>query len=52
MQFGFMVERRTIDAVFILKRLQEEYHAEGKNLYMSLVDLKRAYVRVPRKVFK
>ena len=29
MQFGFMHERGTIDAVFILRRLQEEYHAKG-----------------------
>ena len=28
MQFGFMPERGTIDAVFILRRLQEEYHAK------------------------
>ena len=31
MQFGFMPERGgTMDAVFILRMLQEEYHAEGK----------------------
>ena len=29
-QFGFMPERGTIDAVFILRRMQEEYHAIGK----------------------
>ena len=34
MQFGFMPERGTIDAVFILRRLQEEYHAKGKMLNM------------------
>ena len=31
-QIGSMPERRTIDAAFILKRLQEEHHAEGKKL--------------------
>ena len=31
MQFGFMPERGTIEAVFILRRLQEEYHDEGKS---------------------
>ena len=35
MQFGFMPERGTIDAVFILRRMQEEYHAEGKILHVS-----------------
>ena len=43
MQFGFMPERGTIDAVFILRRLQEEYHAKGKRLYMCFVDLDRAF---------
>ena len=28
MQFGFMYERGTIDAVFILRRVQEEYHCK------------------------
>ena len=32
MQFGFMPERGTIDAVFIFRRMQEEYHAKGKKL--------------------
>ena len=30
MQFDFMPERGTIDVVFILCRMQEVYHAEGK----------------------
>ena len=33
-QFGLMPERRTIDAVFIMSRMQEEYHAKGKTLYV------------------
>ena len=34
MQFGFMPERGTIDAVFILRRMPEECHAKGKKLYV------------------
>ena len=30
MQFGFIPGRGTIDVVFILRRLQEEYHAKEK----------------------
>ena len=30
-QSGFMPERGTIDAVFILRRLQEKYHAKEKS---------------------
>ena len=29
-KFGFMPERRTNDAVFMLGRKQKEYHAKGK----------------------
>ena len=32
MQFGFMPVSGTIDAVFILGRMQEEYHAKGKDV--------------------
>ena len=36
MQFGFMPESGTIDAVFILRRLQEEYHTKGKRCTCAL----------------
>ena len=52
MQFGFMPERGTIHAAFILRRMQEEYHAKGKKLYMCFVDLDKAIDRVPRKLLK
>ena len=52
MQVGFMPERGTIDAVFILRRMQEEYHAEGKKLSMCFVDLENAFDTVPRKVLE
>ena len=43
---------KLFDAVFILRRMQGEYHAKGKNLYMCLVDLEKAFDRVPRKVLE
>ena len=52
MQFGFMPERGTIDAVFMLRTLQKEYHAKGKKLYMCFVDLEKAFDRLPRKVLQ
>ena len=43
MQFGFMPESGTVDVVFILRWMQEEYHAKGKRLYMCFVDLEKAF---------
>ena len=45
--FLFMSERGTIDAVFILRMLQEDYHAKGKNLYTCFVDLEKAFDGIP-----
>ena len=42
MQFDFMLQRGTIDAVFILRRLQEGYDAKWKKLYMCFVDLMKS----------
>ena len=52
MKFGFMDERGKIDAMYILRRMQEEYHAKGKKLYMCIVDLEKIFDRVPRKVLE
>ena len=40
-QFGFMPGKGTVDAVFILRRLQEEYLHKEKKLYMCFVDLEK-----------
>ena len=50
MQFGLLPVSGTIDAVVILRRLQEEHHANGKMLYMCFVDLEKRCV--PRKVLE
>ena len=47
-----MPERRIIDAVFILRRLQEKYHAKEKKLCMCFVDLEKVFDRVLRKVLE
>ncbi|XP_015766537.1 PREDICTED: uncharacterized protein LOC107345349 [Acropora digitifera] len=45
-QFGFMPGKGIIDAVLILRRLQEEYLDKEKKLYMCFVDLEKAFDRV------
>ena len=40
-QFGFIPGKSTIDAVFILWRMHEEYLAKQMKLYMCFVDLKK-----------
>ena len=52
MQLGFMPGKGTIDAVFILRSLQEEYLDKEKKLYMCFVDLDKAFDRVPRRVLE
>ena len=52
MQFDFMPERGTIHAVFILRRMQEEYRTKLKKLYMCFVELEKALGRVPWKVLE
>ena len=34
MQFGFISVRGATDAVFILRKLQEEYHAKGESFFL------------------
>ena len=52
MQFGVMPGKGTTDAVFLLRRLQEEYLDKEKKLYMCFIDLEKAFDRVPRKVLE
>ena len=52
MEFGIMPERVTIDAVYILIRMQQEYHAKGNKLYICFVELEKAFDRISWKVLK
>ena len=52
MQFGFMPGKGTTDALFIVRRMQEEYLDKSKRLYMCFVDMEKAFDRVPRRVME
>jgi hypothetical protein len=50
MQFGFVPDKGTTGAIFILRQLQEKHCAANKPLYIACVDLEKAFDRVQRKV--
>ena len=52
MQFGFMSGRSTLDAIFILRRMQKSYLEKNRKLFICFVDLVKAFDRVPRKVIE
>ena len=50
MQFDFMADKSTTEAIFIVRQLQEKYLGSNKELLMSFVNLEKAFDRVPREV--
>ena len=40
--------RKTIDAIFILRKLHEKYLENDKEMYLMFVDLEKAFDRAPR----
>ena len=43
MQFGFMPGKETMDATFIVRRMQEKYQKKDKKLYMCFIDMEKAF---------
>ena len=52
MQFVFMPGRWTTDALFVVRRRQEEYRDEERKLCMCFVNVEKAFDRVPRTVME
>ena len=45
-----MKGKGTTDAIFMERKMQENFRVKGKKLYFVFVDLQKAFDRVPRKV--
>jgi len=43
MQFGFMKDRGTTDAIFMARQMQENFTVKGKKLCFGFVDLEKAF---------
>ena len=52
MQFGFMPGKGTVDAIFVVRRMQQEYQKKDKKLCTCFVDMEKAFNRVPKKVME
>ena len=54
LQFGFIPGKGTVEAIFIVRRMQEEYKKKDKKLYsgMCFFDMGKTFNRVPRKVME
>ena len=52
MQFGFMKDKGTTDAIFTVRQMQGNFRVKGKKLYFGFVDLEKAFHRVPREVIQ
>ena len=44
-EYGFVAGNGTIDAIFILRQLQEKYLENDKELYLVFVDLEKVFAR-------
>jgi Reverse transcriptase (RNA-dependent DNA polymerase) len=49
-QFGFMLERSTMEAIFLIRQLMERHREQKKDLHMIFIDLEKAYDKVLRNI--
>jgi hypothetical protein len=49
-QFGFIPERSTMKAIFLIRQLIERCREQKKDLHMICIDLEKVYDKVSRNV--
>ena len=49
-QFGFMPERSTTEANFLIRQVMEQFREQKKDLHIVFIDLKKAYDKIPRNI--
>jgi hypothetical protein len=49
-QFGFMPERSTMEAIFLIRQLMERCREQKKDLHIFFIDLEKAYEKVSRNI--
>jgi len=49
-QIGFMPGRSTMEAIYLLRRVMEQYRADKKDLHLVFIDLENVYDRVLREI--
>jgi hypothetical protein len=49
-QFGFMPKRSTMETIFFIRQLMDEYWEQKKAQHMVFMDLEKGYNKMPRNV--
>jgi hypothetical protein len=49
-QFGFIIGRSTMEAIFLIRQLMERCREQKKDLHMIFIDLEKIYDKVTRNV--